>query len=174
MNQLPKQRKYIFVNGVMKLNPKFNMTAATAATQSTPSSDSNPNISPTVSMTTPSPIVEPLQVTPEPVSTTSSPIVEPLQVISSLDDIAQATDAQSDDAGVSMTLAESTIQAMVNTQGDDFISQLNGSISDSNVVLEGLTNLFNEFKIPIGMISKLQALAAYRLNFMIDDSGSMR
>lgn len=162
MNQPKKQRKYIFVNGVMKLNPEFNVTAAAQP----PVSDPNPN-----------PTIAPTVITPEPVMTTttsSPPIVAPLQVVSSLDDIAQATDAQSDDSGVSMKLAESTIQAMVNTQGDDFISQLNGSISDSNLVLEGLTNLFNEFKIPIGMISKLQALAAYRLNFMIDDSGSMR
>jgi hypothetical protein len=143
-------KKYIFVNGVMKLNPAF--VAATTPADATPPPTSEPTTT----------------------TTPATPVVEPLQVISSLDDVVQATDAQSDATGVPMKLADSTVQAIQNTQSDAYVSQFNVGTADGNMVLDGLTEAFIQYEVPIGMINKLHALAAYRLNFIIDDSGSMR
>jgi hypothetical protein len=148
-----KERKYIFVNGVMKLNPNFQ-----------PPKDDNKDSD----QTTPPPSE------PTNTSTPAAPPVEPLQVISSLDDVVQATDAQSDATGVPMKLSDSTVQAIQNTQSDDYVGQFNVGPSDGNLVLDGLTEAFIQYEVPIGMINKLHSLAAYRLNFIIDDSGSMR
>jgi hypothetical protein len=141
--QKSKHRKYIFINGVMKLNPEFSGGGAVPNDASAAAS-----ASPAVS--------------------------EPLQVISSLADVAQATDAQSDATGVPMQLADSTVQAIQNTQSDEYVGQFNVSPSNADSVLDGLIEAFIQYEVPIGMINKLQALAAYRLNFIIDDSGSMR
>jgi hypothetical protein len=161
-----KPRKYYFVNGVMKLNPNFPAPPPAPKTKSTapaPVVVSAPSVATT----------EPLPQTPSPVLDVA--VVEPLQVISSLDDLLQAVDAQADDTGVPMQLAASAVQAIDKTQGDEYISQLNGSTAAGNqIILEGLTNVFTKYSIPIGMMNKLQALSSYRLNFIIDDSGSMR
>jgi hypothetical protein len=142
-------RKYIFVNGVMKLNPEFG--------QATPGGGDTATAAAAV-----------------PDSAAASSASGPLQVISSLADVAQATDAQSDATGVPMQLADSTVQAIQNTQSDEYVGQFNVSPSNADSVLDGLTEAFIQYEVPIGMINKLQALAAYRLNFIIDDSGSMR
>jgi hypothetical protein len=142
-------RKYIFVNGVMKLNPEFSQaTGAPAPAADAASGTSAPD--------------------------SANPVSEPLQVISSLADVVQATDAQSDATGVPMQLADSTVQAIQNTQSDEYVGQFNVSPADACSVLDGLTEAFIQYEVPLGMINKLQALAAYRLNFIIDDSGSMR
>lgn len=73
-----------------------------------------------------------------------------------------------------MHLADSTVQAIQRTQSDDYVSQFNLAPADSNMVLDGLTEAFIQYEVPIGMINKLHALASFRLNFIIDDSGSMR
>jgi hypothetical protein len=182
--QPPTQRKYIFINGVMKLNPNWNQTQPTPSPAPVQTMTPIPTPTPVLassSSSTPAPSEPP---------TLTIPVVEPLQVISSLDDIIQATDAQSDATGVSMQLADTTVRAINNTQGDEYLSQVGaapatgagagagagaGNATDSNnVVLEGLTQLFSQYEIPIGLINKLLALADYRLNFIIDDSGSMR
>lgn len=154
-------KKYIFVNGVMKLNPEF--VAATGGGGNATPAVVTPPAAPAGAEPAPSSSQPPL-----------APLVEPLQVISSLDDVVQATDAQSDATGVPMQLTDSTVQAIQHSQADDYVGQFNIGTSDTNVVLDGLTEAFVQYEVPIGMIKKLQDLAAYRLNFIIDDSGSMR
>ena len=42
---------------------------------------------------------------------------------------------------------------------------------DSGSLLEGLTDYFSRYEVPVGMIHKLFALRSYRLVFIVDDSG---
>lgn len=44
---------------------------------------------------------------------------------------------------------------------------------DGNELLANLQKVFAEYEVPIGLLSKLPALADYRLYFIVDDSGSM-
>ena len=64
---------------------------------------------------------------------------------------------------------------MQNFQDDSFTSEFHsGTDMDGCELLEELTDYFVQFEVPVGMINKLVALKDYRLNFIIDDSGSMR
>jgi hypothetical protein len=64
---------------------------------------------------------------------------------------------------------------MENLQDSSFTNQFqNGSDIDGCELLEELTDYFVQFEVPVGMINKILALKDYRLNFIIDDSGSMR
>ena len=134
-----KPKKYIFVNGVMKLNPEYQ--AGTSAATAAPSK-------------------------PEPAT---------LAVVSSMSDIEDATEAQTVATGAPMQLSHGTAQAMQYMQGDEYLTRFNtGTEIDGGEVLDGLTEYFVQYEVPIGLINKLQALSYYRLNFIIDDSGSMR
>jgi hypothetical protein len=135
-----RQKKYIFVNGVMKLNPDY--------------------VDPSALVQVAAPPAEP--------STTA----QPLQVISSMNDVADATDAQVQATGVPMQLAPSTIDTIQQMQSDAFVNQF--APSDQSNIVDGLTEAFVEHEVPLGMINKLRALSNYRLHFIIDDSGSMR
>jgi hypothetical protein len=134
-----KPKKYIFVNGVMKLNPEYEAANGTPATANTPKP------------------------------------AETLAVVSSMNDIVDATEAQADATGAPMQLSPSTSHAMQYMQGDEYLTQFqSGAEMDGGEVLDGLTEYFVQYEIPIGLINKLRALSYYRLNFIIDDSGSMR
>jgi hypothetical protein len=64
---------------------------------------------------------------------------------------------------------------MQNLQDDEYTAKFNsGAEIDGCELLEELTDYFVQFEVPVGMISKVLALKDYRLNFIIDDSGSMR
>lgn len=66
---------------------------------------------------------------------------------------------------------------MQNLQDTTFTNQFNGGTSadiDGCELLDELTEYFLQFEVPVGMINKIVALKDYRLNFIIDDSGSMR
>jgi hypothetical protein len=64
---------------------------------------------------------------------------------------------------------------MQRLQDSSFTSQFNSNVEiDGCELLEELTDYFVQFEVPVGMINKVVALKDYRLNFIIDDSGSMR
>mmetsp|Transcript_6290 Transcript_6290/g.6575 ORF Transcript_6290/g.6575 Transcript_6290/m.6575 type:complete len:470 (-) Transcript_6290:98-1507(-) len=132
---MPKAKKYIFENGVMKLNPEYSKETGGA-----------------------------------PVLPTQN---QPLAIVSSMDDVGAATDAQATALGTSMQLAPSTIASLDIIQDDDYGSQFQAG-TDGADLLEGLTNYFIQYEIPVGMLNKLMALQFYSLSFLIDDSGSMR
>lgn len=138
-----KPKKYVFIDGVMKLNPAF--TAYQNATNPT---------------ATPTPPTGPSQ---------------SLAVVSSMEDIMDATELQADSTGTPMQMSPSTASAMQNLQDTSFTSEFhNGTEIDGCELLEELTDYFVQFEVPVGMINKIVALKEYRLNFIIDDSGSMR
>jgi hypothetical protein len=132
-------KKYIFENGVMKLNPEY--------------SKQNPGTS---------------QSPPVPTQD------QPLAIVSSMNDVGAATTAQMDATGSAMQLAPSTVASLDIIQDDDYSSQFQGSGLDGGDLLDGLTNYFVQYEIPVGMLNKLMALQFYNLYFLIDDSGSMR
>jgi len=142
-----KPKKYIFVNGIMQQNPEYlNWVKA----HSDPSSTSNN-------------------------SHTSGSSGDTLAVVSSLSDIAEATAIQSESTGTPMQMSDSTISAMENMQDDTYLNSFHSNQElDGGELLEGLTDYFIQYEVPVGLISKLSALRHYRLNFIVDDSGSMR
>lgn len=130
-------RKYIFENGVMKINPAFKAQQANK----------------------PSTVAAPDQA---------------LAIVSSTQDIMEATDAQYNATGKPMQLSEATTSSMEIMQDGDFIDKFNAPNQiNSSKILDELSNVFAKYEIPIGLINKLLALSEYKLNFIIDDSGSM-
>lgn len=64
---------------------------------------------------------------------------------------------------------------MQNLQDSSFTDQFHSNTAiDGCELLDELTDYFVQFEVPVGMINKVVALKDYRLNFIIDDSGSMR
>lgn len=109
----------------------------------------------------------------QPASTVSDS-AKALAIVSSTNDIAAATEAQESATGQPMQLASTTIQSMEKMQDPTFVNAFNNKKIDGGDLLEGLTTLFAKYEIPVGLINKLFALTEYdRLNFIIDDSGSM-
>ena len=159
-------RKWIFENGIMKLNPEYVTATNPPAPTPAPDNNSPPNTTtaPSDNNNTPS------QPPPPP----PPPQIEPLQVLSSLSDVADAADAQMDATGVQLKLSTNTIDSIQQIQSDEYASHLGVEPDNANDVLDGLTDAFIQYEVPLGMINKLYALTAYRLSFIIDDSGSMR
>lgn len=133
---MAKAKKYIFENGVMKLNPEYQKETGAAPA---PAGD------------------------------------KPLAIVSSMGDVGEASTAQMESTGTTLQLSESTVASMEMIQDEEFTNQfqVSGGLDGSDL-LEGLTNYFIQFEIPVGLVNKLMALQFYNLNFIIDDSGSMR
>ena len=100
---------------------------------------------------------------------------QPLAVVSSMNDVFVASEAQHTATGIPMQLAESTVASMDIMQDQEFVSNLqaNGTEIDGGQFLDQLSEYFTQYEVPVGMINKLMALQLYRLDFIIDDSGSM-
>ncbi|STX28562.1 Uncharacterised protein [Legionella beliardensis] len=59
-------------------------------------------------------------------------------------------------------------------QDQDYLNQFKTQQKlDGGDLLDGLSNVFARYEVPIGLVNKLLALTEYSLNFIIDDSGSM-
>jgi hypothetical protein len=101
---------------------------------------------------------------------------QPLAIISSMNDIGEATEAQHHATGLPMALAPSTISTFETIQDDAYVNKLQGAGGslDGADLLDGLTNYFIQFEVPLGLLQKLLALQNYKLHFIVDDSGSMR
>jgi hypothetical protein len=142
---MSKPKKYVFDNGVMKLNPEY--TAYMSAQSGTP---------------------------PQPPDKYSSGD-QPLAIVSSMDDIATASQQQQTSTGTTLQLADSTVASMEIIQDEDFTDQFQapGGGADGSELLDGLTEYFVKYEVPVGLINKLMALQFYQLKFIIDDSGSM-
>lgn len=94
-----------------------------------------------------------------------------IAVVSSMEDIGEASVAQQEHTGQSMKMSKGTQCSIEIMQDSDYTSKL-GNI-DGGAILDGLTAFFARYEVPIGLINKLHALTEFRLNFIIDDSGSM-
>ena len=99
----------------------------------------------------------------------------PLAIVSSMGDVANASTEQYENTGTSLQLAESTTASLEIIQGEEFVEEFEqpGGDLDGSALLDGLTDYFVKFEIPMGLINKLMALQMYNLRFIIDDSGSM-
>ena len=99
----------------------------------------------------------------------------PLAIVSSMGDVADASTEQYENTGTSLQLAESTTASLEIIQGEEFVEEFEqpGGDLDGSELLDGLTDYFVKFEIPMGLINKLMALQMYNLRFIIDDSGSM-
>lgn len=133
--------KYIFVNGVMKVDPNYK--------------------SQDVAQGSPSTVADQTQA---------------LAVVSSTNDIAEATAIQEKATGKPMQLSDATVSSMQIIQDKDFVDSFRTSQKlDGGNLLDGISNVFAQYEVPIGLLNKLLALQLYDLlNFKIDDSGSMR
>ena len=139
-----KPKKYVFVNGIMKQNPEFD--AYMRALNGGGAGDST--------------------------SPSAPPMDQPLAVVSSFSDISEATTLQAETTGVPMQVAQSTMTAMENMQDQTYLNEFHSSQDvDGGELLEGLTEYFIQYEVPVGLLHKLFALKAYRLNFIVDDSG---
>ena len=99
---------------------------------------------------------------------------QPLAVVCSMGDVAEASDAQSTATGAPMQLSESTVAAMEIIQDEDYAGGFHlASPIDGSELLDKLTEQFVQYEVPVGLINKLMALQFYRLNFIVDDSGTL-
>mmetsp|Transcript_16607 Transcript_16607/g.40393 ORF Transcript_16607/g.40393 Transcript_16607/m.40393 type:complete len:458 (-) Transcript_16607:45-1418(-) len=153
-------KKYVKVNGVMKLNPEYkkwkeaqNASAAAASAASSAAA--------AASSGSPQPFVPP----PAPATTVLNS-AEALPVVSSMDDVEQLQD------GVGTTqLAEST-NATIEMMQEPEIALDAGMQPDE--MIDQLGQVLAKYEIPIGLCNKLMMLSEYQsLEFIIDDSGSM-
>ncbi|WP_131783849.1 hypothetical protein [Legionella gresilensis] len=129
--------KYIFENGVMKLDPNYQAQHQNQGTLPT----TNP---------------------------------QALTIISTTQDMQDASHAQQLATGKPMQVAEATIASMQIMQDEDYLNQFKTQQKlDGGELLDGLSNVFARYEVPIGLVNKLLALTEYSLNFIIDDSGSM-
>jgi len=143
-NNMPnKPKKYVFDNGVMKLNPDYTAWKAAQSGGSVPP--------------------------PKPAGQ------EPLAIVSSMGDVADASEQQYQATGTSLQLAESTTATMEIIQDEEFTEEFQqpGGV-DGSEILDGLAELFSKYEVPLGLINKLLALQMYHLRFIVDDSGSMK
>jgi len=100
---------------------------------------------------------------------------EPLAIVSSMGDVADASEQQYQATGTSLQLAESTTATMEIIQDEEFTEEFQqpGGV-DGSEILDGLAELFSKYEVPLGLINKLLALQMYHLRFIVDDSGSMK
>lgn len=137
-----KPKKYMFVNGVMKIDPKYLKWKAAQTGVATEKVKSG---------------------------------YEPLAIVSSMEDVTDASNRQYEKTGTTLRLAESTAASLEIIQDDEYVEgfeQPDGNL-DGTDLLEGLTEYFTKFEIPVGLVNKLMALQMYNLRFIVDDSGSM-
>lgn len=133
------QPRYIFENGVMKLNPAYQVSPG-----------------------------QPFQ------STVAKP-EEALAIVSSTEQVMIATEVQTTVTSSPMVIAPTAVQAMQVMQDPDYLGRFNAPQSlDGGQMLDGLSRLFSQYEIPIGLMYKMMALSNYHLDFIIDDSGSMQ
>jgi hypothetical protein len=97
-----------------------------------------------------------------------------LAVVSSLDDVMVASDVQSAHTGISVPMSESTAVTVDMLQDDEILAKYKSRLPlDGANILEQLGQKFARYEVPLGMVNKLMMLTNYKLDFLVDDSGSM-
>jgi hypothetical protein len=131
---VPAEPKYIFENGIMKLNPK-HVSVPGVAPQSLPNALATPQ-------------------------TTS--------------DVFDGNEAYKKATGKNMPVPETFMQSVTIIQDDYYLDQFNSATNlDGAKIIDELCTIFAKYEIPIGLMNKLLVLHQYVLHFLIDDSGSM-
>lgn len=100
----------------------------------------------------------------------------PLAVVSTMDDLMQASAVQQNANGIPAPMSQSTDATVDMIQDDEILSKFNSPLPlDGGEILDKLTAIFAQYEIPLGMINKLMMLVneEFSLDFIIDDSSSM-
>ncbi len=145
---MPVEAKYITVNGVMKKNPKY---VALGVTPSAP----------------------PLTVaTAEAIAVNTSNA--PLAVVSSVEDVMEASGIQAQHARISVPMADSSASTIEMLQDEDMLTKYKSRCTlDGGELLDKIGEIFAKYETPLGMVNKLMMLTEYNLDFIVDDSRSM-
>lgn len=88
--------------------------------------------------------------------------------ISTIDDVA----TQNEGTGPQIQLAESTMSSVEILQDSSVGERYRQGCGDPNI-LDGLSTIFAQYEIPIGMINKLLELMEFHILMLLDDSPSM-
>jgi len=140
---MAKPKKYVFENGVMKINPEYtSWKAAQDGVSAGP---------------------------PPPSNELPLAVVTSMEDVADAGAEQHAATGTSLQLAESTAASLEIIQDEEFTQ--EF--EQPGEGLDGSELLEGLTAYFAKFEVPLGLINKLMALQMYHLKFIIDDSGSM-
>lgn len=97
-----------------------------------------------------------------------------LAIVSSPEEVMTASAIQSERTGIAVPMAESASSTVDMLQEPDMLAQYKSqSPIDGGDILEELGRRFAQYEVPFGMINKLMMLTQYKLDFLVDDSGSM-
>lgn len=96
-----------------------------------------------------------------------------MPIVSSPQDIQDASNAQRAATGQEVAVAPNTAISMQTMQDASFASRFQAPNISGNKLLSDLTQLFVKYEVPFGLLTKLLELPKYKLHFIIDDSGSM-
>jgi hypothetical protein len=141
-NKMPTEppKKYVKINGVMKLNPEYKKWKEA-------------------------------QDGGKPATTVANPS-QALPVVTNMEDHEALNDASLAAGGNEIPLSESTNETILMMQEPE-ISVEAGMQPDTMV--DELGSVLNKYEVPMGLMNKLMMLSEFdELEFMIDDSGSMR
>jgi hypothetical protein len=139
-------KKYVKINGLMKLNPEYKKW--TASQQGSPQ---------------PGGVYIP--------TTTVGNSDQALPIVSSMEDHAMLNEASTMSGGKEFPLSEST-DATIEMMQEPEISVEAGMTPDTMV--DELGSIMNKYEVPMGLMNKLMMLSEFEsLEFLIDDSGSM-
>lgn len=132
--------KYIFVNGVMEINPKYVPDVKGG----------------------------------EPAKTTVADPKNSLAIISTMDDMAKASEAKQNAGAGPVQASRATGSSITIMQDSYYIDKFESTKPlDPGELVDGITSYFAKYEVPLGLVNKLLALLEYKMNFIIDDSGSM-
>lgn len=110
----------------------------------------------------------------EPTKTTVANPEKSLAITSTMDDMKKANDAkQAAGAGPLQTSAATQASVMI-MQDSYYLDKFEAKEQlDPGQLVDGITQYFAQYEVPLGLVNKLLSLIEYKLNFIIDDSGSM-
>src|SRR3990167_3049829 len=109
---------------------------------------------------------------PQAVAVTNS--IAPLAIVSSLEELMEASNIQEQQNGIPVLTAKSTDKTVKMLQDTEMLSLYNYRIPlDGGDNLYKIGQQFTQYKVPVGMLDKLRMLAEYKLDFIVDDSYSM-
>lgn len=145
---MSQQRKYILKNNVLTLNPDFEISNEKKKGSKNGKQQQKNN------------------------STASAAPIVPLAIISSQNDLVMIQNIQTENGIIiEEDIPSSTVETIRYMQTTEYNSYF--SVSSDRNLFDDLCTYFIRYEVPIGLITKLLVLRDYRLNFMVDDSGSM-
>ncbi len=100
--------------------------------------------------------------------------VAPLAIVSSIEDVMAASEIQMAKTGLPVPMAQSTTETIEMMQDEEMLLRFKSKQPlDGGVILDSLGAKFAQYETPLGMVNKLMMLTEYKLDFLVDDSGSM-